>query len=182
MPDVYGFTSMISIVLSGSPVASNANRSVKSRRVVAGELEVGGAVVVGYGRSFGCDLVMIAQVGDAAAGRLAAQEVQQRGVALGGVGPGDGVRAAFDDDQLDVFDQGGQPLAGLFERQDLTVGMRDPFVNGDPSAPGRGPGAGRFRLQAGTETTVAFRAVHRTRTDPGRCPGLRVGPGARDYR
>jgi len=56
---------------------------------------------------------MIAQVGDAAAGRLAAQEVQQRGVDLGGVGPGDGVRAAFDDDQLDVFDQGGQLLAGL---------------------------------------------------------------------
>src|SRR6185312_6163205 len=66
-------------------------------------------------------------------------------------------------------------MSELFSWPAVTVGMRSPLVNGDPPAPCRGPGAGRFRLQVGTETTVAFRAVHRTRTDPGRYPGLRQG-------
>src|SRR5258707_14663853 len=66
-------------------------------------------------------------------------------------------------------------MSELFSWPTVTVGMRDPFVNGDRPAPGRGPGAGRFRLQVGTGITVALRAVHRTRTDPGRCPGPRQG-------
>src|SRR6266566_9912032 len=37
-------------------------------------------------------------------------------------------------------------MSELFSWPTVTVGMRDPFVNGDPPAPGRGPGAGRFRL------------------------------------
>jgi hypothetical protein len=49
----------------------------------------------------------------------AADEVEQGGVDLGGVGPGDGVRAALDDDEQHVLDQGGQPLAGLVQWQDL---------------------------------------------------------------
>src|SRR5690242_12768267 len=43
----------------------------------------------------------------------AAHEVEQGGVDLAGVGPGDGVRAALDDDQLQVVDQSGQPLPVL---------------------------------------------------------------------
>jgi len=31
-------------------------------------------------------------------------------------------------------------------------------------------------------STVALGGGHRTRTAPGPCPGLRVGPGARGYR
>src|ERR1700687_3038082 len=47
-------------------------------------------------------------------------------------------------------------MSELFSWPTVTVGMRDPFVNGDPPAPGRGPGAGRFRLQVGADTTVAL--------------------------
>jgi hypothetical protein len=54
-------------------------------------------------------------------------------------------------------------------------GHRHPFLNGDPRAPGRGPGAGRFRLQVGTETTVALQAARRTRGTPGRAPWCAAG-------
>src|SRR5215831_16876783 len=47
----------------------------------------------------------------------AAQEVEQRGVDLAGVGPGDRVRAALDHGELHVADQAGQPLGGLVQRQ-----------------------------------------------------------------
>jgi hypothetical protein len=44
----------------------------------------------------------------------AAQELQQRGVDLVGVRPGDHVPAAFDD-ELQVLDQAGQALGGLVQ-------------------------------------------------------------------
>ena len=52
-------------------------------------------------------------------GGSAADEVEQGGVDLGGVGPGNRVRAALDDDQPRVLDQAGQPLAGLVQGQHL---------------------------------------------------------------
>src|SRR5271154_6393557 len=50
--------------------------------------------------------------------RGSAQESEQCPVDLVGVGPGDGVRAALDDDELHVADQAGQPLAGVGVGQD----------------------------------------------------------------
>src|SRR2546423_9926386 len=53
-------------------------------------------------------------------GRVAplAEELVERAVDLVGMGPGDGVRASFDDDQLHVLDQAGQAFSGLVERQE----------------------------------------------------------------
>jgi hypothetical protein len=45
------------------------------------------------------------------------EEAEQGRIDLIGVGPGDAVRAALDDDKVDVGDQPGQPLTGLVERQ-----------------------------------------------------------------
>jgi hypothetical protein len=42
-----------------------------------------------------------------------AHELEQRLVDLVGMGPRDGVRAAFDGHELQVLDQTGQALAGL---------------------------------------------------------------------
>ena len=47
-----------------------------------------------------------------------AEEAEQGRVDLVGVGPGDAVRTALDDDEVHVRDEAGQPLAGLVERQD----------------------------------------------------------------
>src|SRR5580693_2331163 len=66
-------------------------------------------------------------------------------------------------------------MSELFSWPTVTVGMRRPSDNGDPPAPGRGPGAGRFRVQVGTETTVALRAARRTRVTPGRVPWSAAG-------
>src|SRR5215469_6463186 len=48
-------------------------------------------------------------------------ELEQGGVHLIGMGPGDGVRALVDTDELDVLDHAGQPLASLRVRQDPVV-------------------------------------------------------------
>ncbi len=57
-----------------------------------------------------------------------AEEAEQRGVDLIRVGPGDGVRTALDDHEIDVGDQPGQPLAGLVERQDpVRVALDDQY-------------------------------------------------------
>src|ERR1700719_5069260 len=66
-------------------------------------------------------------------------------------------------------------MSELFSLPTVTVGMGHSFRDGDPPALVRGPEAGRFRLQVGTHITIAFRAVHRTRTDPGPMPGSTPG-------
>src|SRR5580658_10775237 len=103
---------MIRTVLSGSSAEVNMNRSVKSRRRSSpGNLRLSALKWLDISFSW-C--------------ALAADEVEQGGVDLGGVGPGDGVRAARDDDQLHVLDQAGQPPAGLVQRQDLVrVALHD---------------------------------------------------------
>ncbi len=64
----------------------------------------------GTGASGACD------VGSGPLGGRMTEEAEQGGIDLIGVDPGDGVRAAFDD-EVDVGDQPGQPLTGFVERQ-----------------------------------------------------------------
>src|SRR5258708_20312564 len=66
-------------------------------------------------------------------------------------------------------------MSVLFSCPTVTVAMGLPSGGGDPPAPGRGPGARRFRLHVGTETTVAFRAARRTRGTPGPVPWCAAG-------
>src|SRR5580692_6086407 len=75
----------------------------------------------------------------------AAKEVEQGGVDLVGMRPGDGVRAALDHDQADVFDQVRQAGGGLVQRQHLvrvSVDDEDGHVDlGQVVAEVGGPGA-----------------------------------------
>src|SRR6266513_923373 len=66
-------------------------------------------------------------------------------------------------------------MSELFSWPTVIVGMGPPSVNGDPPAPGCGPGAGRFRLHVGTQTTLALRAARRTRGTPGPVPWCAAG-------
>src|SRR5258708_10603622 len=66
-------------------------------------------------------------------------------------------------------------MSVLFSCPTVTVAMGLPSGGGDPPAPGRGPGARRFRLHVGTETTVAFRAARRPRGTPGPVPWCAAG-------
>src|SRR5271155_5352716 len=96
---------MIRTVLSGSSAEVNTNKSVRSRRRSSpGNLRLSAL------KWF--DMMTPWRMS-------AADEVEQGGVDLAGVGPGDGGRAAFDHDEPHVVDQGGQPLAGLVQRQHL---------------------------------------------------------------
>src|ERR1700685_2665622 len=98
-----GFESMISTVLPGwwrcrrwcSPGVLNTNRSVRSRRLSSpGNFRLSALKWL----DMMAPLVVMARTGSGP------QEVQQGGVDLAGVGPGDGVRAAFDHDELHVAD------------------------------------------------------------------------------
>src|SRR6266496_108008 len=144
---------MISTVVSGSSGELNMNTSVRSRRLSSpGNLRLSALkwfdmvspmwVIAWVGGGPGRPRAVRPAPGWPG---LAAQEVQQGGVDLAGVGPGDGVRAALDDDELDILDQAGQSLAGLVDRQDL-VGValddEDRYVDlGQVVAEVGGPGA-----------------------------------------
>src|SRR5580704_16208491 len=60
-------------------------------------------------------------------------------------------------------------MSELFSWPTVIAGMGPPSVTATRT-PGCGPGAGRFRLHVGTETTLALRAARRTRGTPGPVP------------
>src|SRR3984957_1803809 len=117
---------MISTVRSGLSGAVNTKRSVRSRRASSP-----GCLRLAALKWF--DMVAPSEVcawAVALRRGSAVEEAEQGGVDLGGVGPGDGVRAAFDHDELRVLDQGGEPFAGLGQGQDL-VGVALDDEDGD---------------------------------------------------
>src|SRR5215469_6065446 len=92
------FEHMISMILSGSLEDLKQNTSVmSSRRSSPGALRSSALKWFDMGGSF--------ETGLCGGQGSAADGVEQRGVDLAGVGPGDGVRAALDHGELHVVDQ-----------------------------------------------------------------------------
>src|SRR5580693_1188376 len=124
-----GFEFMISTVLSASSGEVNRKTSVRSRRRSSpGNLSLSALKWL----DMVAPLSVVGRIGGAAAGPAwakarprrhemgsAAQEAEQGGVDLVGVGPGDGVRAALDHDEVRVLDQARQAAGGLVQGQDL---------------------------------------------------------------
>src|SRR6266567_2468325 len=115
-----GFESMISTVLPGSPVDLNANTSVRSSRVSSpGNLRLSALKWLDIVAPLGSEDWFGGEDRRYGGRGSGAQDVEQGGVDLVGVRPGDSVRAALDHDEVNVLDQARQAAGRLVQRQHL---------------------------------------------------------------